>query len=352
MRNVGIAVRVCALLSALAVLTGCGFKIAGPGETISIAPLASEDLAGSCKFDMNLPDEPYATADQVPDPNKPLPTQVAALVIYERGDSASLFNNSDIQDMAAKLHMVTVFARQCNAKNTGDIQDDPTKGPARALFAALSQYAANSHHPEIASVKLIVSGFSAAGYLAVAMEKTYPDRMLTVIPYATGSAYHDLDAIDVTPAMAQVPTLILANAYDSSSGDQKSYRLFQKGMALGAVWGFGVQNHTGHCCAASIRDVMIPWVSALTPVVAQPPVNSAASTGTGAIAYKAFSLPATLNVSFSWFTDGWPDSQGENDYWIPAAAPAPTGGGPLQAWVPDATTADAWYKWVMNPGTN
>ena len=68
LRAVGVCVRVALLLGGAALMTGCGFEIAGPGETISIAPLAGEDLSGSCKFDMNLPDQPLLKPGQPPPP--------------------------------------------------------------------------------------------------------------------------------------------------------------------------------------------------------------------------------------------------------------------------------------------
>ncbi len=341
--------RLCALGGVLLITAGCGTILAGPGETISIAPQAGEDLASSCVFDINMPDDPLGTAGSANDATKPALVEAATLVIYERGDSATLFNDPDVQDMAAKLHLVTVFAHQCNSRVTGDIQSDATKGPGRTLFAALSKYAADNSHSEIATNKVILSGFSAAGILSVTMEKAYPDRVLTAIPYASGSPYLDLDAVGVTPAMAQIPTLVLANAYDSQAGDQLSYRLFQRGSAVGAVWGFAVQNHTDHCCTLSTRDLMIPWVTALTPTVS---ANSTSSTTASPVSYKAFAIPATPTVSFTTYTDGWPDAGGEIDFWIPLASMSPTAGGPVRAWLPDSATSAAWYKWVTSPGTN
>ncbi len=347
------AARLCALGGVVAATAGCGTILAGPAETITIQPLASEDLASPCVFDINMPDDPLGSANgsnnAADNATKPAEVETAALVVYERADSATLFNDPQVQDMAAKLHLVTVFAHQCNSKVTGDIQSDATKGPGRALFAALSKYAADNKHAEVANTKLILSGFSAAGVLSITMEKAYPDRILTAIPYASGSAYLNLDTVTVTKAMAQIPTLILANAYDSLSGDQRSFRFFQRGSAFGAVWGFAVQNHTDHCCPLSTRDVMIPWVTALTPNISEPVAGTASLTP---VSYKAFAIPSTPNVSFTPYLDGWPDAQGEFDFWIPIAAPSPSGGGPVQAWVPDNATAQAWYKWVTSPGTN
>ena len=349
LRQLGIAGRLCMLGSVLLFAAGCGTILAGPGETITIPPIAGEDLSSGCVFDINMPDDPLGTTSQANNPNTPSYVEAGALVIYERGDSSTLFNDTQVQNMAAELHLVTVFAHQCDSKVTGDIQSDATKGPGRALFAALTQYASDTQHAEIATNKVVLFGFSAAGVLSFTMEQAYPGRVLTAIPYASGSAYFDMDNIAVSQAMAQIPTLVLANAYDSESGDQRSLRIFQRAAAQGGVWNLGVQNHTDHCCTLSTRDLVIPWVTALTPAttVVTSPVSAVR-----AVTYPSFTIPSPPNVSFLTYTDGWPDDQGELDFWIPTAAMSPSGGGPTQGWVPNAATADAWYKWVTSPGTN
>lgn len=345
LRFAGIAARACALMAVLALVTGCGFKLAGPGERISVQPLATEDLASSCKFDIDMPDQ-VPPSNENPTTKPPVPVQVAALVVYERGDSSDLFNDSQVQDMAAKLHMVTVFAHQCNSKVTGDIQSDATKGPGRVLFAAMNQYALDSKHPEIANLKVVLSGFSAAGVLTTTMANAFPDRLLGFIPYASGSAYLDLETVPVTPAAAKIPALILANAYDPYSGVKRSMRYFLRGWQQGAPWGFGVQNNTAHCCTLSTRDVMIPFVTALV----QPLETSTTIT---LPATHAQSAAVTPTVRFLCYTDGYYDSYGESNCWIPSASILPsTSGGPQAGWLPDSATADAWLKWVSSPGTN
>ncbi len=139
LHTIRIAGRVCALAGALALLTGCGFKLAGPEETVSVPTLATEDLDGPCKFEINMPDQALTTIGETPAPNTIAPAQVAVLVVYERGDSSDLFNDTQVQNLAATMHLATVFAHQCNSKVTGDIQSDATKGPGRTLFAALTQ---------------------------------------------------------------------------------------------------------------------------------------------------------------------------------------------------------------------
>lgn len=338
------------LMGVVGCLTGCGFKLAGPGETITVPPLATEDVDKGCKFEMNLPDEPLADLSNASTLNQTAPAQVAALVVYERGDSSDLYNDVAVQNMATTLHMVTVFAKQCNAKSYSDIQADAAKGPGRALLAALNQYAVDTRHPEISKLKVVLSGFSAAGVLSTTMAQAFPERVLGFIPYASGSSNHDLDTVPVSAATAQIPALILANAYDPASGVQRSLRYFQRGWSQGAPWGFGVQNHTGHCCTLSTRDVMIPWVTAL---VSPLETGKTITTGPAVAKPKALAGGINPNVRFLCYTDGFYDSYYEYNCWIPSASILPsTDGGPQAGWLPDTDSAQAWLKWVLSPGTN
>lgn len=355
LQTTGIALRLCALTGVMALMTGCGMKISGPAETISVPTLSSEDLQGPCSFDMNMPDQPMTTIGE--QATTPEPTEVGALVVYERGDSASLFNDPQIQNMAAILHLVTVFAHECNSIKNGDFQGDATQGQGRVLFAALSQYAVDARHPEIANLNVVLSGFSAAGVLTTTMANAYPNRILGYIPYAAGDAYLDLDTVPVSAAAAQIPALVLANAYDPDSGVQRSMRYFERGWAQGAPWGFGVQNHTAHCCTDSTSSVMVPWVTALV----QPLESTTTGTGSAAAAaapgapvnWVAAAAASGPNTRFLCYTDGYYDSYGESNCFIYSASLAPsTDGGPQAGWLPDSASANAWLQWVLSPGTN
>ena len=352
-RMLSVAGRVCALGGVVAFVAGCGMTLAGPGETVSVATVAGEDLQGPCKFDINMPDQPLTTVgEQV---STPAPVEVAALVVYERGDSSTLFNDPAVQTMAASQHLVTVFAHQCNSVITGDIQGDATKGQGRVLFAALAQYSSDTKHAEIANIKVLLSGFSAAGVLSTTMANAYPGRVLGFVPFASGDAYLDLDTVPVTAAAAKIPALVLANAYDSQSGDMRSLRYFQRGWAQGAPWGFGVQNHTGHCCTDSTASLMIPWMTALTQPLQVLPVTAAGQSVATAtpVNWAAIAAASGPTMNFWCYTDGWPDTYGENDCFVVTASLLPTtGGGPSAGWLPDAASADAWLKWVTSPGTN
>ncbi len=308
----------------LAGVMGCGSGLADTGG--SVATLPSEDLAGPCRYEL------VGLQQALPQQAAPQPTAVlhGVLVIFERSDTAQLMEDASVRAMAATLHFVILWAHECDARSTGDLQADAAKGPARTLEVALQKFALATGHPELTTAPLVLFGFSSAGVLSATMKTVWPDRLAGVVLYAAGSAYTDLDDVGVTAASAAIPTLVLTNAEDDKSGTSRSYRYFTRGQAMGARWGYGVQNNTDHCCSLSTRSILLPWLQAI-----------AKGGNTSAVP-----------VSFVATADGTVDAQGEIDADFSFAGLGAGARGLETAWMPDAVTAKAWLTWVTNPGTN
>ncbi len=324
LRRVGLA---CLLgMLPLAAVTGCGSGYAGTG--LAIPALPGEDLAGPCRYSLVT----NGDAGQQPGGQELAGVQQGVLVIFERSDTAQLMEDASVRAMAEALHFAILWARQCDARSSGDLQADAAKGPARTLRAALSTFATATGHPELGTVPLVLFGFSAAGVLSATMETAWPDRLAGVVLYAAGSAYTDLDTVAVTAKSAAIPTLILTNAEDQKSGTSRSYRYFMRGQAQGAQWGYGVQNNTDHCCSLSTRSILLPWLQA--------------------IAMRSGSAATSVPVSFTAIPDGTIDAQGEMDSDFNYAGMGAGVMGQQTAWLPDAVTAKAWVAWVTNPETN
>ena len=324
------------------VLAGCGTIVQPWGPTTTVAALPGEDLAGPCRYQMHL------AANTAPNGQVPPPlTQAGVLVIYERSDSSALYDDPKVLAMAQQLHFATMFAYQCDAKSFNDIQYDASKGPGRALFQALNQFAGITGHTELANANVVLSGFSAAGYLSLTMANLYPQRVLGLVLYAPASSHADVSVFPVSPAAAQIPTLVLASGGDTSAGTHRPLVLFQHEWSMGAPWGFGVQKNVGHCCNDSIAPLMIPWVAA---VVQGTTVASAA--GTVATQSQAVAVQPTVQFTcdavprFDVF--GWQNCEIGDPSLVTSAAPPS-----LQpAWLPDTATAQAWLTWVTNSGSN
>ncbi len=335
-------IQVCVLLCASAALAGCGTVTAPWLPQTTVAPLPGEDLSKPCVYSLRLAGV-TGTGTSAPNPvDAPFITQKAVLVIYERGDSSTLFNDPKVVQMASQLQLAEVFANECDAASFPDFQPDATKGPGRALFQALTQFATITDHPELAQANVILSGFSAAGYLSVTMANAYPTRVLGAIPHAPASAYFDLDNVQVSQAAAQIPMLILAGATDIAAGTQRPYNLFLRGWNQGAPWGFGVEN-LNHCCTDSVNTVMIPWVTALMSNNVQPSAS-------GALKLRPLDATVSPSVRYTCTPDGLFDAIGWQDCGITEASILPsTSGGPQVGWLPDQSTANAWLSWVLAP---
>jgi hypothetical protein len=309
---------ICLPLIALP-FVGCG--VSGAPATIAIPAITGEDLSGPCRFEVSM-----ANASHV---------QRGVLVLYERGDTDLLYDDAELRQTIAALDYSILWAYQCNAKSTGDIQADAAKGPARMLFAALDQLALKTNHPELSTNSIILYGFSAAGILAATMTTTHSARLIGAIQYAAGSATVDLDDVPISTSAAQIPALILANALDNDSGTTRSLHYFERGRAMGASWAYAVQNNTAHCCNLSTRSIILPWIETI------------ASNQTGANS-------GTLN-SFVCTPDGVVDAQGDTDCEITAASlsanSAASSGhssstSDLSGWVPNQKSGQAWLAWV------
>ncbi len=292
-------------------------------------PTTSEDLQGPCLFEMRLPAPGVAVA--------------GTLVVYQRGDTQQFYDDTTVQAAMTGLNFAMVFAEECDAQTTGSFQADASKGPATVLFAALSQLAVSSGHPELATSNVALFGFSAGGVLSASMLNEAPSRILGAIEYAPGDAHVNLATLPVSAAAAQIPALILANALDEKSGTTRGLTYYTRGRNAGAPWAYGVQHATDHCCSLSTRSVALPWLAAVigagSPASPLPLKQSAFVTAT----YGTFTCTPNDTV----------DVFGQNNCAFSVAALQPvlpvTG---TYGWLPDAASGAAWVTWVLNPATN
>ncbi len=312
----------------MASLLGCGLSLNGLSASTEVAPLAGEDLVGPCFYDLRMF-------------SPKLPVR-GTLVIFDRGDSIDLFNDMDMQEMAEQNRLAMVFAHECNAASYGDIQDDGAKGPARALFAALTQFGQKSGHPELGTSNVILYGFSAAAVLSATTTHLMPDRVIGSIEYAMGSAFLDVTTLSIPAQALRVPTLVISNGKDESAGTQRNLDYFEKGRSAGAIWAYGVQKDAGHCCNLSTRRLIIPWIEGILQLR-----TPAVTTGGAALPQNAGAVG-----SFVCSPDGTVDALGDEDCKFSYAALVTPSAARQTAWFPDQRTANAWVRWVTNNSTN
>ena len=173
----------------------------------SVAPRADEDIAEACRYEMTV--------------TAPSRRIKGVWVIFERSlGTLQYYRDTDVRAFARRHDLALLFPFHCRSKSdtSGDINVDPRRGLGRTLFAALAQLAERSGHPELASAKLILLGFSGTGSL--------------------GSA-------------------------DAVSGTQRPYDYFRRHFDEGAPWTFVVQNRVPHCCIMNAKALMLEWLDAV-----------------------------------------------------------------------------------------
>jgi dienelactone hydrolase len=217
----------------------------------TVAALSDEDIASPCRYELTIF-------------NRSRPIR-AVWVIFDRGrDMLRYYGDSYVQAFAEQHDLALLLPFQCRAKSYEDMNVDPANGLGRALFAALAQFAESSHHPELASARLILLGFSGAGSLVARLTDYRPDRVIAAIPVDPG--HFDplgMDTVNLSREAMAAPQLILAGGADTVSGTRRPYEYFRRHFDQGAPWTFVVQNNTPHCCIINAKNLMLDWLAAI-----------------------------------------------------------------------------------------
>jgi len=232
--------------------------IAAPGAVFqtSVARQAGDDLAADCRYELTILD-----------PAKPIK---AVWVIFDRGrDMLRYYGDPDVHAFALRHDWALLLPFHCPAKSyegrpeNGEMHVDPAQGLGRALFAALTQLAERAHHPELATSRLILLGFSGTGSLAARFAAYAPDRLAAVIASDPGHFEPlGMDTIDLASA-ATIPQLVLAGSADAISGTTRPYAYFKRHFERGAPWTFVVQNAVPHCCIINAKALVLRWLDAV-----------------------------------------------------------------------------------------
>ena len=325
--------------------TNAGGQPATPKQGLvfqtSVTPQPDEDLAAACRYELTL--------------MSPSRTVRAVWVIFERSrDMLDYYRDTDVRAFARRHDLALLFPFHCPSRSEtgGDMNVDPSKGIGRALFAALTQLAQSSSHPELGSAKLILLGFSGTGSLVGRLAEFAPDRVVAVIPTAPG--HFDplgMDTISLSPKAVRIPHLILVGSSDAVSGTQRPYEYFRRHFEQGGPWTFIVQNKAPHCCIMNAKALILRWVDA---VVVQRLTRATGWYGfiknrpSDAIDCPGQSAP----VRPSWCRST-KDAWGGANWSVMAATidsrPNPPVGMMVAGWLPTQTFAKQWLSFVTKP---
>jgi dienelactone hydrolase len=307
----------------------------------SVIPQPDEDLAAACRYEITLTD--------------PSRTVQAVWVIFERSrEMVEYYRDADVQAFARRHDLALLFPFHCASRSetVRDMNVDPSRGIGRALFAALTQLAQTSSHPELRSAKLILLGFSGTGSLVGRLAEFAPEPVLAVIP--TDPGHFDplgVDTINLSPKAVAIPHLILTGSSDAVSDTQRPYEYFRRHFDQGAPWTFVVQNKAPHCCIMNAKALILRWVDA---VVVQRLTRSTGSYGfiktkpSEAIDCPGQSAPARQSWCRS-TRDTW----GGANWSVIAATidrrPNRPKGMRAAGWLPTQIFAKQWVSFVTKP---
>jgi dienelactone hydrolase len=306
----------------------------------SVAPQADEDLRSACRYEITLTD-----------PSRPVR---GVWVIFDRSrDMLRYYGDPDVQAFAQRHDLALMLPFHCASKSEtgGDMNMDPSKGIGRALFSALTQFAASSGHPELASSKLILLGFSGTGSLVGRFAEYAPDRVLAVL--ATGPGHSDplgVDTITLSPKAAAIPHLVLAGSDDRITGTQRPYAYFRKYFDQGAPWTFVLQNKVPHCCIINAKTLVLQWLDA---VVVRRLTRTTGSYGfiktRESDAADCPKPPSPIPIWWCGPNDTWGGANWSiSDARIDRRPNAPDGMMPA-GWLPDRKFARLWLSFVTKP---
>jgi dienelactone hydrolase len=304
----------------------------------SVAPRPEEDLAAACRYEITV--------------TNPSRSVHGIWVVFERSrDMLRYYRDTDVRAFARRHDLALLFPFHCASKSEtgGDINADPSKGIGRALFSALSQLAGSSGHPELASAKLILLGFSGTGSLVGRLAEFASDRVLAVI--ATNPGHFDplgVDTITLSPKAAAVPQLILTGSADAVSGTQRPYAYFRRYFDQGAPWTFVVQNRAPHCCTMNAKALILEWLDA---VVVQGATRTSGRHGFIEISpSKATDCPDQSPPVRSSWCRSTKDEWGDANWSVSAATidrnPNPPQGMIPSGWLPTEAFAKQWVSFV------
>jgi hypothetical protein len=314
---------------------------AAPGVVYqtSVAAQSDEDLASPCRYEIILMD--------------PSRTFRGVWVIFDRGrDMLRYYGDPDVQAFAQRHDLALMLPFHCAAKSPvmgGDINTDPSKGLGRALFSALAQLAESSRHPELASTKVILLGFSGTGALVGRFPEYAPDRVLAAIASDPGHGdTYGVNTINLSPKAAAVPQLILVGSDDAVSGTERPYAYFRKYFDQGAPWTFVVQNGTPHCCIINAKALVLEWLNAI--VIRQATRSSGSYGFITTQESKASECPPPIQTANPIWCRGATDSWGGKN-WLATAAKVercltPPPGMLPAGWLPSRKFARLWRAFV------
>lgn len=156
---------------------------------------------------------------------------------------------------------------QMGEKDNCRLWCDPRNGSEKTFLRSLTEFAAQTKHPELENVPWCLWGHSGGGFWSSLMLTLHPDR-IAAIWFRSGSAFGawekgEIKTPDLTPAVYGVPLVFNGGIKEESDKRHGPARvndraMFKNWRAHGSPAGFAPDPRTGHECGDS-RYLAIPF---------------------------------------------------------------------------------------------
>lgn len=186
-------------------------------------------------------------------PNVSTVRAVLVLTPGSNGDGRDAVSDTVWQSFATS-HQLALVASQLTDKphEQGFIESyvEVSKGTGQALLDALTQFAANAKHPELATAPLLLWGMSAGGQFNYEFTAWKPERVMAFVVNKGGIYYSAL----VSAAARRVPGMLFVGGKDLEFRTNTIVGLFAVNRRAGALWALAEEPSAAHIVGRS-RDV-------------------------------------------------------------------------------------------------
>lgn len=200
---------------------------------------------------------------------------------------------------------------------------DVKDGSGMALLRALSMFASQSQHAELANAPLLLWGMSAGGEFNYEMACWKPDRVIAFVVNKGGVYYTAL----ASKQARAVPGILFTGQNDLESRIAIVKGLVAMNRRFGAAWTFAEEPGVAHVVGNS-RQLAARFFSAVLPM--RLPVHS---TGNGPVVLQNISEESTYVGNATTHTYSRYSKPGQNGYSL--------------SWLPNKSFAISWLSFIQ-----
>jgi poly(3-hydroxybutyrate) depolymerase len=186
------------------------------------------------------------------------------LVPGSNGDGRAMVEDTAWRAFAQRNHLAIVACRFTDKPHDQGFIEEyvaVASGSGAALLSALTAFARDAHHPELADSKLLFWGMSAGGQFNYEFAAWRPERVIAFVVNKGGIYYTAL----APRAARAVPALLFVGGKDLEFRTNTIVGLFAVNRRGGALWALTEEPNAAHVVGQS-RDLSIIFFDDVLPL--------------------------------------------------------------------------------------